>query len=85
MKQYPFIDTLAAIIVRHAVQEYRLLLKRDGTWHVYLEDDSEDLKELEAFFRSPWCDILMGNSDGGISIMEGLLQEKFGDPDSIKE
>lgn len=79
MKQYPFIDNLAAIIVRHAVQEYKLLLKRDGTWHAYLEDDSEDLKELEAFFHSPWCAILMGNSEGvGAAIMEGLLQEKFG-------
>ncbi len=85
MKQYPFIDNLAAIIVRHAVQEYRLLLKRDGTWHAYLGDESEALKELEAFFRSPWCAILMGNSDGGAAILEGLLQEKFGDPDSIKE
>lgn len=70
------IERLAPAIVKQAVQEYRNMLKRCGTWQRYWEDDSAERKELEDFFRSRWCAFL--TEDNGVAIMRTLRREAFG-------
>lgn len=45
---------LAGAVIKRAI----LCLRRYKTLEEYRESTSYELKELEAFFRSSWCDIL---------------------------
>lgn len=49
---------LAGAVIKRAILDYKGCLRRYKTLDEYRESSSLELKELEAFFRSSWCDIL---------------------------
>lgn len=49
---------LAGAVIKRAILDYKGCLRRYQTLEEYRESASYELKELEAFFRSSWCDIL---------------------------
>ena len=54
------INELACAIILRAVEDYRLLLK-DDVDEIHYNDGSRISKtEIERFFRSPWCEFLLG-------------------------
>ena len=54
-------NEIALSIVEKAVNDYKLL-KKLGATEIYLKDEGNIfITELEYFFRSEWCDFLLGN------------------------
>ncbi len=49
---------LAGAVIKRAILDYKDRLRCYKTLDEYRESSSLELKELEAFFRSSWCDIL---------------------------
>lgn len=50
---------LAGAVIKRAILDYKCRLRCYKTLDEYRESSSLELKELEAFFRSSWCDILL--------------------------
>lgn len=49
---------LAGAVIKRAILDYKGCLRRYQTLEEYRESASDELKELEDFFRSSWCDLL---------------------------
>ena len=51
-------SVLAGAVIKRAILDYKGCLRRYKTLDEYRESTSYELKELEAFFLSSWCDLL---------------------------
>lgn len=54
-------DELAFSIVERAVDDYKLLKRLKLEKLDFYDEGSISKRELEKFFRSEWCDFLLGN------------------------
>lgn len=65
-------EDLANAIILRAIDDYRSVLCGLGNYHCR-GNDSYDRQELEAFFRSEWCEVL--TSVDPAKLMESLQSE----------
>lgn len=73
---------LAGAVIKRAILDYKGCLRRYKTLDEYRESSSLELKELEAFFRSSWCDILCELC--GYESGEGIRQSDDGAADDCR-
>ena len=70
------INALGLAIIKRAVKDYKLLKERGVDVLYFKIGGTISKKEIESFFRSEWCDILLSNMKvTGEDILDYLNRE----------
>ena len=75
------IALLCSAIVEQAVLDYRELRRRGVEKHKKKDDGEYSISEIESFFRSKYCTLLLQSADSqiddGVLILRKLKSEKI--------
>lgn len=70
---FEYYNDLALAIVQQAVEDYKLLQFLGVEKYYFFEDQKTTKTEIEEFFRSPWCDLLLSSVQlTGLDILKRL-------------